>query len=190
MKNATRAAIFLLLIVVGSVAASAQQTLQLDTAASEIHFTLSDVLHTVRGTFKVTEGSLLLGRNAGEMKGNIVVGAATGESGNSSRDHRMTESELMVKKYPSIVFQPEHFTGALAASGKSSIIVSGVFTLLGTAHPITVPMQVEATGNRYTATGTFAVPYVAWGMKDPSTFMLRVGKEVQIEIKLVATLKP
>jgi polyisoprenoid-binding protein YceI len=188
-KTLIRNMIFLLLLMACSFAASGQEILQIDPAASEIHFTLSDVLHTVRGTFKLTEGSLQLRRSAGEMRGRIVVGAATGESGNNSRDHRMSESELLAQKYPHIVFEPDHFTGALAASGKSSIMVSGIFTLLGTGHPITVPMQVEATGDHYMATGSFTVPYVAWGLKDPSSFVLRVGKEVQIELKLIATLK-
>jgi polyisoprenoid-binding protein YceI len=172
----------------GSIAASGQETLLIDPSHSTIRFTLSDVLHTVRGTFKLTNSSLEF-RRSGEMKGTIVVGAATGESGNETRDHRMTESELRAQMYPQIIFQPEHFTGTLAPSGKSSIIVSGVFTLLGKGHTITVPMQVEALGDHYAATGSFSVPYVAWGLKDPSTFVLRVGKEVQIDLTLTATLK-
>jgi len=188
MKSTIRSASFVLLLLAGSIAASGQEILQIDPGRSTIRFTLSDVLHTVRGTFKLTDGSLQF-RPSGEMKGTIVVGAATGESGNETRDHRMTESELRAQMYPQIVFQPDHFTGTLAASGKSSIIVSGVFTLLGKGHAITVPMQVEAVGERYTATGYFTVPYVAWGLKDPSTFVLRVGKEVQIDLTLTATLK-
>jgi hypothetical protein len=37
--------------------------------------------------------------------------------------------------------------------------------------------------------GTFVVPYVKWGMNDPSTLMLRVSKEVQIDLLLTGTLQ-
>jgi hypothetical protein len=64
-----------------------------------------------------------------------------------------------------------------------------VFTLLGAAHEIDVPMQVQVNGKQVHAVGTFAVPYVKWGLKDPSTMMLRVNKEVQIELSLMGALE-
>jgi polyisoprenoid-binding protein YceI len=179
----------LLFLLAISLAANAQESLQVEPGNSEVHFTLGDVLHTVRGTFNVSAGNLQLRRDSGEVTGTIEVSAASGESGNSTRDHRMTDSELQAQKFPAVTFQPQRFSGALAATGKSSITVTGIFTLLGVAHTISVPMQVEASAERYVATGSFSVPYVAWGLKDPSTFILRVSKEVQIDLKLSARLK-
>jgi hypothetical protein len=49
-----------------------------------------------------------------------------------------------------------------------------------------MPVQVEAGADRYTATLHFTVPYVQWGMKNPSTLILRVSDKVDIDIKTVA----
>jgi len=38
-------------------------------------------------------------------------------------------------------------------------------------------------------TTKFSVPFVKWGMKDPSTFVFRVDKDVQLEVEGVAQLK-
>jgi polyisoprenoid-binding protein YceI len=186
--RAIRVSVLLTLLLTLGVAARAQELL-VEPASSEVHFTLGDVLHTVHGTFKISEGHLQLRPASGEMSGLIAVSTASGESGNGARDRRMKDSELEAQKYPLVSFQPQKFSGTLAPSGKSSITVTGVFTLLGVAHTISVPMQVEATGERYTASASFNVPYVAWGLKDPSTFVLRVAKEVQIDLKLVAAVK-
>jgi hypothetical protein len=36
-----------------------------------------------------------------------------------------------------------------------------------------------------TATTHFEIPYVQWGMKNPSTFILRVSDKVDIDIRAV-----
>jgi hypothetical protein len=42
--------------------------------------------------------------------------------------------------------------------------------------------EIRASDDRLDAHLAFEVPYVAWGMKDPSNFLLKVGKSVQISI--------
>ena len=51
-------------------------------------------------------------------------------------------------------------------------------------------MQVHIEGTNCTAKSHFSVPYVKWGLKDPSTFILRVGKEVIVDLTLVGSLSP
>ncbi len=164
------------------------QMLTLTPATSEVHFELGDVLHAVHGTFKVRQGSILFGRDEGPMSGMVMVDAASGNSGNGSRDKKMTKDELQAPTYSMVTFAPKRHTGMIHAAGDSTIVVDGTFTLLGTPHAITVPMQVHIDGTECKATGTFTVPYVQWGLKDPSNFLLHVGKEVKIDLDLFGSL--
>ncbi len=173
-----------LLLFPGALAAQTQ-TFHVEPAKSEVHFGLGDPLHAVNGTFRVESGSFMFNLKEGAMSGGISVDAGSGSSGNAKRDHRMTEEELKARSFRTVTFSPKYYTGVLAASGHSTITVEGVFTLLGTPHEISVPMQIQRDGTRCVATGTFIVPYVKWGLKDPSVFVLRVGKEVEIHFVLV-----
>jgi hypothetical protein len=40
-----------------------------------------------------------------------------------------------------------------------------------------------------TAALTFDVPYVAWGMKDPSNFLLKVSKSVRVSIETAGLIQ-
>ena len=76
--------------------------------------------------------------------------------------------------------------GKAAASGHSQVQLHGIFAIHGTDHEMTVPLSVDADGGQYQATATFAVPYVKWGIKNPSTFILRVNDKVEITVRTVA----
>ena len=52
----------------------------------------------------------------------------------------------------------------------------------GDEHEITIPVQVEMSPGQWTATSHFTVPYVKWGMKNPSTLFLRVSESVDINV--------
>ena len=63
------------------------------------------------------------------------------------------------------------------------ITLAATMNLLGADHPILVPMTVIIDGETASMEAAFTVPYVEWGMKDPSTFVLRVGKEVPVTVR-------
>jgi hypothetical protein len=44
-------------------------------------------------------------------------------------------------------------------------------------------MTVQPSGDRFTATAHFAVPYVAWGLKNPSLLIFRCADTVYIDVK-------
>jgi polyisoprenoid-binding protein YceI len=102
----------------------------------------------------------------------------------------MHSDVLDVEHFADVTFQPQSFQGTLTASGDSTIQVSGVFTLHGSPHELTVPMQVHIDGVNLAAKGSFVVPYVKWGLKDPSIFILKVAKEAHIDLNLAGTVAP
>jgi polyisoprenoid-binding protein YceI len=179
----------IVLLTLASAAAAAQNLiLQLDPQHTTINYTLGDVLHTVRGTFRLKQGSLRLDRASGKLTGEIVVDARSGDSGSGMRDRKMHREVLESERYPEIAFRPDRVEGTVALQGKSSVRVHGIFSIHGSDHELTVPAEVEASGDHWTATLHFAVPYANWGMKNPSTLFLRVSESVDIDLTAAGTL--
>ena len=165
-----------------------EMSLQFDPAQTRVEWTLGDVLHTIRGTFKLRRGSIHVDPATGNASGELVVDATSGESGSSARDGRMHKNILETKKYPDIVFRPRHVDGKIAPQGSSQVQVHGLFEIHGASHEITVPAQVQISGNHMTADLNFPVPYVTWGIKNPSTLFLRVDEKVEIRVQAAASV--
>jgi polyisoprenoid-binding protein YceI len=166
------------------------QTLTVNPGSSQVVFALGGSGHHVQGTFHVQSGSIDFDANPQAISGSVVVAAGSGNSGEPSRDKKMNNDVLDISHFVEISFLPKSFQGALAPQGDSTIQVSGIFTLHGTPHDLTVPMQVHIEGSNLTAKGHFTVPYVQWGLKDPSVFILKVAKEVDIDLTLIGQVAP
>ena len=162
-------------------AAAQERAFQLDPTQTEVKFTLGDVLHTVHGTFKLKHGALQM-EPTGKISGEIVVDAVSGDSGSGMRDRKMHKEVLESARYPEIAFRPDRIDGPVASAGKSTVMVHGMFSIHGTDREITVPAQVEMSGDHWTASVHFNVPYAKWGMKNPSTFFLKVSDSVEIDL--------
>ena len=156
--------------------------------SSKVAFALAGTGHHVNGTFHVQSGTVDFDPTASKISGSIVVAAGSGDSGEPSRDKKMNSDVLDVGHYTDVSFSPKSYQGTIAASGDSTIQVTGTFTLHGTPHDITVPMQIHIDGGSLTAKTHFTVPYVQWGLKDPSVFILKVAKEVDIDLTLAGTV--
>ncbi len=161
----------------------------LDTAQSKVHYTVDSTLHTVHGTFALKSGSVHFDRDSGKVDGEIVVLAASGESGTTSRDQKMHKEVLQSDKYPEAIFRPAQIEGKVASSGSSDFKVHGTFVLHGSSHDLIVPVHAELNGENWKGTGKFDVPYIQWGLKNPSNFLLKVQPIVNIEIEMAGTLK-
>jgi polyisoprenoid-binding protein YceI len=164
--------------------------LTLDPAQSKVHYTVETTLHTVHGTFTLKCGSIHFDPTTGKAGGEIVVVATSGESGNESRDKRMHKEILETVKYPDLIFRPTEVEGKVASSGPSDVKLHGIFSIHGTGHELTAPVRAELAGNHWTGTSNFEVPYVTWGIKDPSNFFLKVKHVVNVELEMSGTAKP
>lgn len=188
MKTFASPALLALLLSFPLAASAQRQLFTVNPDASRVDFALTGTGHEVHGTFHVASGAIQFDRATAKTSGSVVVSAASGDSGDKGRDKNMHSQVLDVEHYADVTFQPQSYQGTLATSGDSTIQVTGVFTLHGTPHDLTVPMQVHIEGDKITAKGSFIVPYVKWGLKDPSIFILKVAKEVHIDLTLAGTL--
>jgi polyisoprenoid-binding protein YceI len=160
-----------------------ESVIQIDPAHTKIEFSLGGTMHTVHGKFSLKSSSIRFDPSTGEIGGAIVVDATSGESGNGGRDGRMHREILESAKFPEIVFTPLRMKGTVAAEGSSKVEVSGRFRLHGQDHDVAFPIVVLADGKNLQITTHVDIPYVQWGLKNPSNFFLRVADKVGIDIE-------
>ncbi len=173
-----------------SGALAQHQTFRVNPDSSQVAFALGGSGHHVQGTFHVQQGSIDFDPRAQKISGLVVVAAGSGNSGEPSRDKKMNTDVLDTDHFAEVTFAPSSYQGTIAPTGDSTIQVSGIFTLHGTPHDLTLPMQIHIDCANLTAKGHFTVPYVKWGLKDPSIFVLKVAKEVDIDLDLRGGLTP
>jgi hypothetical protein len=181
-------AVFGLAVILAPAALAEHETFAVNPDASEVRMTLNTTHEVVNGTFHIQSGSIEFDRSAPKMSGSVVVLAGSGKTGNGSRDKRMNKEILQVEQHATVSFEPKSYAGFIAPSGDSIIQVTGIFTLLGTPHEITIPMLVHLERATATAKAHLVVPYIQWGLKDPSFLVWKADKDVAIDLFLTGQL--
>jgi polyisoprenoid-binding protein YceI len=166
-----------------------EAVLELNPAQTQVSFTLGDVLHTVHGTFKLKQGTVKFDPATGHAGGLVVVDATSGDSGSHARDHKMHKDILESAQYPEITFTPQQVQGQVLPEGDFKVRVLGTFTIHGAGHPLTLVVQAHLAGEQLTADTSFTIPYVSWGLKNPSTLFLRVNDTVDLAIHATGQIK-
>jgi polyisoprenoid-binding protein YceI len=175
--------IVLTLLVSPPLVAQPQELrLEFAPAQTSVDFTLGDILHTVHGSFQLKQGVVEYNFATGEVRGQLVIDATSGQTGNHTRDHKMHREVLESERYPEIRFRPDRVLGTVAPSGTSTVQVHGIFSIHGGDHELTLPMRVEMSPEHWIADTHFTIPYVKWGLKNPSTLLLRVSESVEIDV--------
>jgi polyisoprenoid-binding protein YceI len=177
-----------LAVMLAPAALAQHQSFVVNPDASEVRMTLKTTHELVNGAFHVQSGSVEFDRSTPQMSGSVVVLSGSGKTGNDSRDKKMYRDILKVQQYATVSFAPKTYTGAIAPSGDSTVQVTGLFSLLGQPHEITVPMLVHVDGASAIARAHFVVPYVRWGLKNPSFLIWKAEDDVAIDLNLVGAI--
>jgi polyisoprenoid-binding protein YceI len=170
--------------------APAQLIVTVDPAHSTLHWTLDTTLHLVHGTFAVKRGEVTIDPATGNATGDIVADATSGKTDNDSRDKKMHQEILETPRFPEIVFRVNQIEGLTSPLNKTQLKLHGTFLIHGAEHEMIVPADVEFAGDRWTGTAKFVVPYIAWGIKNPSNFLLKASPTVDVDLKLSGSLHP
>lgn len=172
-----------------SPARSQESVFTLDPSQTKIEFTLGATLHSVHGSFRLKSGEIRFDPKTGAAGGEIIADATSGSTGIDARDSKMHTQVIESRKYSEIVFLPQHVSGSVPQAGSSQVEVAGIFRMHGQDHPFTMKLSADPpAAGRLAVSGQFVIPYVQWGMKNPSNFFLHVENNVNVEIHAVGQL--
>ncbi len=170
-------------LVAGAAPAfAADKLLTLDPSGCTLTFLLDTTFHEVHGTMKVTGGTIRFDPATGAASGEIAVDAVSAETGNGRRDKTMHGDILESGRFPKIVFKVERVEGPLPGSTPGDLKLHGVMTMHGADHPVTMPASVRIEAGVARAEAHLTVPYVEWGLADPSFLFVRAAKTVEVSI--------
>ena len=164
-------------------AAAGEIRVHLPPESTTIGFTLKATMHTVHGTASLDHADFTIDTVSGAASGEAVVVSGSADTDSEKRDKKMHSKVLLSSEHQRIAIRAESIEGTLELEGTTEVVLVGTMELIGVEHPIRVPMTITIDGGSASVDATFTVPYVEWGLKDPSTFVLRVGKEVPVTIK-------
>lgn len=189
MRKTLAAAVFVILLL-ADPARAGEQVLRLEPGLTRIDFTLDATLHAADGTLPCVAGEIRFDLATGAASGRLVFDATKVQTGHEGRDKKMHAEVLESVRFPEIVFTPAKVESKVDEKGSGVLSLLGTLAIHGAEHPFVLPTTVRRDGDKVTASGTFDVPYVAWGMSDPSVFVLRVAKVVKVRFSAVGTLLP
>ena len=162
-------------------------TLQFSPATTSVNFTLGDLLHTIHGSFALKSGEVQYDEETVAVHGSLVVDATSAQTNNRFRDHRMHHDILESARYPEISFRPDRVEGKVVTPGTSTLQVHGIFSIHGADHELIMPVRVQVFADHWVADTHFTVPYVTWGIKNPSSLLLRVSESVEVDVHATGT---
>ena len=148
-------------------------------------------LSTARGTFDRTSGTVVLDPATGSGRIEIVIDAASIDTGLAKRDEHLRAEEFFnVDQYPTI----RYVADSLEFDGDRLIRANGELTMLGRTLPVSLHITHFACGEHPIhnkpacgADGHTTIRRSRWGM---TTYVPTIGDEVTIWIGVEAFRQP
>lgn len=161
---------------------------RVDPAGAEAGFDVRATGHTVHGKTTGVSGEVHVidePRGGKALSGRIEIAAASLDTANGRRDQTMRTKCLAVDRFPSIVFVPERFVPAAAppAAGPVPGTLSGMLTIRDITKPVVMTASLEPKGTHIVVAGTFDVPWLEFGIPDPSFFIVTLDKVAHAHFK-------
>ena len=172
------------------IASAEERWVALSPKETSVTFKLEATGHEVNGVLPVQSGRIQFEPGSRTVSGEVTIDARRAVTGNRLRDRQMHDEVLESERFPLIVFRPDRVTGTLPSSGTSDITIHGVVSMHGADHAVTLPARVTQSSDRIRAEMTFDIPYVDWGLRNPSFLFLRVARVVTVTVKLEGDVRP
>jgi polyisoprenoid-binding protein YceI len=159
-------------------------TYRIDSGASSIAFTTTHLfgLGKVRGTMRLSGGSVTVGTHVADSAVTAQVSATSFETGSKSRDTAVLSPRFLdVEKNPEMAFR-----AAGLRQGAQGWALDGQLTVAGTTAPVTVAIDdVRSDATSLTATGTASIDRFDFGVTKAKGM---AGRHLDITVTLVATV--
>jgi polyisoprenoid-binding protein YceI len=100
----------------------------------------------------------------------------------------LSDGVLDVQRHPKITFVSRSVSVVERATNRMMLRVSGQLSLRGVARPVTVPVEVQLSGDRLTATGKATVRQTLFGMRPVTAGAgtVRVKDDVEVIFTVIA----
>ena len=162
--------------------------LTLSPDKTSLTFRVAATGHVIEGRLALDSGEIHFDPETGAASGQVTIDLRQAKTGNRLRDHEMHTSVLETGQYPVATFRPSRVTGSLAPTGTSQLVLAGVLSLHGVEHSMILPVRVTTAGDTVSAEATFEIPYVAWGLRNPSLLFLRVAPIAAVSLRTETSL--
>ena len=155
-----------------------------------VRFDVDTTWHVVEGNVGQPSGRIWLesATDPNSIRAELRFQVGSFDTGNGSRDKEM-RTVMSADMYPDVTFIAQQVVGLCSPSSLGngqtcSATLEGAVTIRNITKPITLPIAVTRRANTFEIVGKTSLMWNEFGVEDPSIFIARVDKAVQISFKI------